>query len=240
MALNGIQGHGDPLLSAVKLHHPELLIKDNVATTMKGIRGVGERHGGCGDPLFLDSERYHQDENDHVVDVARNVALHERLLKRNKHNSLFVSHDGSTYDPILREYIMPKAQLAELKSLEADIENKRGIFREMSLRKRKNLTERELYCDPLVNSYRMKALLYGRDILQVRRVEASKSTYRKLNQGDPLFSATKKVSKANSAVKCIYRKVNAGDNLFDAIEQYPIEKTVPEVEHLHHKVAVWH
>lgn len=234
-----IQGHGDPLLSAVKLSHPELVVKDDVATKIKGTRGVGERYSGSGDPLFQDAQRYHQAENDHVADVARNVALHERFLLRNKRNSLFASHDGITYDPILREYVMPKAQLAELKSLEADIKNKRRIFREMSLRKRNNLYERELYCDPLVNSYRIKALLFERDTLQVKRVEAPKSTYRKLNQGDPLFTAAENFSKANNAVKCVYRKVNAGDNLLHAIKQYPIKK-VHAVAHLHHKVAAWH
>jgi hypothetical protein len=161
-----LQGHGDPLLLEVvlglekEIHH-ELETKDGDAAS-KGTRGLGERHLGIGDPLFKESERYHHAENDHVAGVAANVALHERLLKHNKHSSLFVQHVGSAYDPILQEYVMPKATLEELKALEDDIVHKRALFHELSVRKRYNLDEQELYCDPLVSKYRIQELMFRR------------------------------------------------------------------------------
>lgn len=191
-----LHGHGDPLLMEVIVGLEEMLHPEFKNSTT-GTRGVGERHAGIGDPLFKEAERYHQEENDHVANVAKKIALHERLVKRDKHNSLFGS-TGATYDPILHEYVLPAATLSELKALEADIDNKRGLFREMSMRKRNNLNEQELYCDPLVNSYRMKALMFGRGdkkLLQDKNGVAVKSTYRKLNKGDPLYTAANKVSK---------------------------------------------
>ena len=224
---NVLQGHGDPLLLEVvvgleEMLHPELKAKDNAASKEQGTVGLGERHGGIGDPLFKEAERYHQAENDHVAEVAEHVALHSRILKRDKNTSLFSNYSGTTYDPILHELVLPKTTLTELKALEADIDNKRGIFREMSMRKRRNLNEQELYCDPLVNSYRMKALLFGRGNMKKphgdQRDVAIKSTFRKLNKGDPLFTASKKypVHKPMPAEECMYRKVHAGDELLEA------------------------
>lgn len=233
---NVLQGHGDPLLLEVvgglekmKLLHPELETKNE--STAKGTRGLGERHSGIGDPLFKDAEHYHQVENDHVAEVQERVALHERILKREKHNSLALGAcSGAKYDPILREYVLPKAKLAELKAIEADINNKRGIFREMSLRKRHNLNEQELYCDPLVNSYRMKALMFGRGNtkkpLEANGDIAVHSTFRKLNKGDPLFTATnmQQVQKSLEAVECTYRKINGGDELLNAMMNHEQQK----------------
>jgi hypothetical protein len=223
-----LQGHGDPLLLEVvlglekEIHH-ELETKDGDAAS-KGTRGLGERHLGIGDPLFKESERYHHAENDHVAGVAANVALHERLLKHNKHSSLFVQHVGSAYDPILQEYVMPKATLEELKALEDDIVHKRALFHELSVRKRYNLDEQELYCDPLVSKYRIQELMFRRSFLPLKPktdfVEQSK--YRKLVQGDPLLTATESyhAEKPVPVVACTYRKLNAGDPMIDAATEY--------------------
>jgi hypothetical protein len=188
MVRNVLQGHGDPLLMQVVKGLEELLIHPELETKTEEIK---KQHG---DPLFKEAERYHQAETDHVAEVAQNIALHERLLKRDKRNSLFGDYSGTTYDPILREYVLPKSALSELKALESDIGNKRGLFREMSVRKRHNLDEKELYCDPLVHKYRVKALMFERGAkkpLQDQIEVATKSTFRKLNKGDPLFSAAK-------------------------------------------------
>lgn len=170
------------------LLHPELETKtEEIKTTCDHTLGSYQ-----GDPLFKEAQRYHEAETDHVAEVAQNTALHERVLKRDKHTSLFGSYSGATCDPILHEFVVPKSTLSELKAIETDIENKRGLFREMSVRKRHNLDEQELYCDPLVHKYRVKALMLGRGPkkpLQDHRDIATKSTYRKLNKGDPLFTA---------------------------------------------------
>lgn len=222
------QYHGDPLLKEAvfgldKNLTPELQIKHD-DSSMKGTRGVGERHLGNGDPLFKEAARYHQAENDHVATVATNVAMHERLLKRDKQNSLFAQHAGSCYDPILREYVVPKTTLAELKALEADIDNKRCLFREMSVRKRHNLNEQELYCDPLVNSYRIEELMIGgtKRSPTAKMDAPERSKYRKLMQGDPLLAAATHYHTEEPVppVACTYRKLNAGDELFDAAMKY--------------------
>jgi hypothetical protein len=169
------------------LLHPELETKTEENKTA----GKNALDPYQGDPLFKEAQRYHA-ETDHVAKVAQNIALHERVLKRDKHTSLFGSYSGATYDPILHEFVVPKSALSELKAIETDIENKRGLFREMSVRKRHNLDEQELYCDPLVHKYRMKALMFDRGPkkpLQDHRDIATKSIYRKLNKGDPLFTA---------------------------------------------------
>ena len=174
-----LQGHGDPLLLEVmsgleQVPHNEEMKKCTFSFTH------GEMRYGTGDPLFDEVQRYHQVNSDNVADVTHNLALHERLVKRNKSNSL--SARLATYDPLLHEYVMPRTNLAQLKLIEVDVANKRELFREMSARKKINLNAREIYCDPLVHPYRMHALC------------ASKPTYCKLNQGDPLFSATQSLA----------------------------------------------
>ncbi|KAL3799270.1 hypothetical protein HJC23_012995 [Cyclotella cryptica] len=216
------QYHGDPFLKDVvfgleKNVNPELEIK-NDDTTTKGTRGLGERHLGNGDPLFKETERYHQAENDHFATPANTVALHESLFKSNKHNSLRAHYAGSSYDPILREYASPKTTLGELKALEADMDNKRRLFREMCARKRHNLDEQELYCDPLVNSYRIKELMFrGTKRSLKAAMDAEMSKYRKRMLAAAKFYPAEE---AFPPVACTYRKLNAGDDLFDAAMEY--------------------
>ena len=172
-----LQGHGDPLQLEV-MAGLEQMPHDETTKTCTCSFTSGERHYGTGDPLFDEVERYHQDKSDNVGGVTQNLALHERLVKRDKNNSLSACHISALYDPFLHECVLPRTKLSELKDLEVDVAHKRDLFREMSGRKKLNLNERELYCDPLVHSYRMHAL------------STSKPAYCKLDHGDPLFNAT--------------------------------------------------
>lgn len=81
-----------------------------------------------------------------------NLECPEVLLKYNKRGSLH--HPEALYDPILHEYIVPKEARLIALAIEQDKKNKRQLFEEMSVRKRKNLDERECFCDPLVHVYR--------------------------------------------------------------------------------------
>lgn len=133
-----------------------------------------------------------------VADSGEVVVPREDLLKRNKNNSLFSSNSGAMYDPILHEFVLPRTSMLELKALKEDMLKKRQLFIEMKIRRDHNLEFYELYCDPLVNSYRMRDLMfkgstkshtdttYKKDKAMT---EATVSTPRKLNQGDDLLRA---------------------------------------------------
>ena len=129
----------------------------------------------------------------HGEDVVR-----EDLLKRTNNNSLFSSNSGAMYDPILHEYILPSTKIEELKALKEDMLKKRQLFIEMKMRRDHNLEFYELYCDPLVNSYRMRDLMFKgstkshTDTTSTKdkvMTEATVSKPRKLNQGDDLLRA---------------------------------------------------
>jgi len=115
--------------------------------------------------------------------------------------------------------------ITEIKALEQDTARKRLLFREMSTRKRKNLLESEIYCDPLVTSYRVNALMFtGGAKIPVKGEEVTRSQYRKLFQGDPLLDAMmnykqKKVVSIPVEV-CKYRKFIHGDPLQLSSELY--------------------
>ena len=87
-----------------------------------------------------------------MAERKRNLECPEVLLKHTKRGSLH--HREALYDPILHEYVVPKEALLTAHAFEKDKENKRRLFREMSVRKRHNLNEREFFCDPLVHVYR--------------------------------------------------------------------------------------
>lgn len=131
------------------------------------------------------------------------VCNHEDLLKRTKEGSLFSSHSGATYDPVLQEYVVPDSSMLELKALSEDMVKKRELFHEMKVRREQNLELCELLCDPLVHSYRMRALVFAMggppaDTItpqeevkgKITPAEAVPSMYRKLNPGDDLTKAT--------------------------------------------------
>ncbi len=135
-------------------------------------------------------------------DVAEGeVVLREDLLKHHKKGSLFSSHYGAMYDPILQEYILPSTTMVELKALKEDMTKKRQLFEEMKVRRDHNLENYELYCDPLVHSYRTKELLFQgtssttavtkpmATFHKIVPIEASPTMYRKVNQGDDLLDA---------------------------------------------------
>ena len=81
-----------------------------------------------------------------------NLESPEILLKHTKRGSLH--HREALYDPILHEYVVPKEAILTAHAFEQDKKNKRRLFKEMSVRKRHNLDEREFFCDPLVHVYR--------------------------------------------------------------------------------------
>ena len=135
-------------------------------------------------------------------DVAEGeVVLREDLLKHHKKGSLFSSHYGAMYDPILQEYILPSTTMMELKALKEDMIKKRQLFEEMKVRRDHNLENYELYCDPLVHGYRMKELMFKgaspattatKPMTPFHRmvpIEATPTMYRKVNQGDDLLTA---------------------------------------------------
>ena len=154
------------------------------------------------------------------------VGPHENLLKRDKYNSLFSSHSGAFYDPILHEYILPEASVNELKVLGEDIVKKRQLFREMSVRKRRNLSEQELLCDPLVHPYRLRELMFRSASAHLNRLPATivMKSEDAPEVGDPLFIASKKYpGKKLASVPAVptkYRKLNAGDPLFSSSKKY--------------------
>ncbi len=80
----------------------------------------------------------------------------EVLLKHTKRGSLH--RQEALYDPILHEYVVPKEALLTAHAFEQDKKNKRQLFKEMSLRKRANLDQREFFCDPLVHVYRASSV----------------------------------------------------------------------------------
>ncbi|KAL7541442.1 hypothetical protein ACHAXR_010935 [Thalassiosira sp. AJA248-18] len=126
------------------------------------------------------------------------IAPREDLLKRHKNNSLFSSHSGAMFDPVLQEYILPSTTMLELKALKEDMIKKRHLFNEMNMRREHNLQSYELFCDPLVHSSRMRELIFKgsspsspkRAADKIAPSEAVLSEYRKLNAGDDLFNAT--------------------------------------------------
>ena len=132
-------------------------------------------------------------------DIAdgRTIKPHEELLKRQKNDSLFSSHSGAMYDPILNEYVLPTTSMMELRALKEDMVKKHHLFDEMKTRRDHNLESYEILCDPLVNSYRRRELLLKgihapvicSDCKVSTTIPASPSTYRKLAQGDDLFNA---------------------------------------------------
>jgi len=87
-----------------------------------------------------------------MAERRHNLESPEVLLKHTKRGSLH--HPEALYDPILHEYVVPKEAKLIAHAFEQDKKNKRLLFKEMSMRKRKNLDEREFYCDPLVHVYR--------------------------------------------------------------------------------------
>lgn len=123
------------------------------------------------------------------------VAPLEHLLKRTKIDSL-LSSPGATYDPVLQEYVLPNTTMMELKALKEDMIKKRNIFHEFQCRKENNLQNYELFCDPLVHTYRMRDLLFKGntgtpvDAFKATQSKAVLSKYRKLNAGDDLVKAT--------------------------------------------------
>lgn len=128
---------------------------------------------------------------------TKDVALREDLLKRSKNGSLARSTEAM-YDPILHEYILPSTTMMELKALKDDMIMKRQLFNEMKTRRDHNLENYEIYCDPLVHTYRMRELMFSKKGTSCTTpakndaavsVKAPLSVYRKLNQGDDLFHA---------------------------------------------------
>jgi len=87
-----------------------------------------------------------------MAERRHNPKSPEFLLKRNERGSLH--HFETVYDPILHEYVVPKEAKMMVHAIEQDRKNKHLLFQEMSMRKRKNLDQREIYCDPLVHVYR--------------------------------------------------------------------------------------
>lgn len=87
-----------------------------------------------------------------MAERRHNLESPEVLLKHTKRGSLH--HREALYDPILHEYIVPKEAILTAHAFEQDKKNKRQLFKEMSLRKRANLDQREFFCDPLVHVYR--------------------------------------------------------------------------------------
>ena len=155
------------------------------------------------------------------------------LSKRHISSSLFSSHTGVLFDPVLQEYVLLKASLSEMKALEEDIKKKRMLFHEMSMRKRKNLSSLELFCDPLVHSYRMKELLFKRTTKtnssrrHVKMDETKDELHSKhcnLNAGGPRLTESdddpRKKMVPVPATLSEYRKLNAGDDLFTATMGY--------------------
>jgi hypothetical protein len=158
--------------------------------------------------------------------LRHGVAPHESLLKRTKGNSLFASHCGAFYDPILQEYMIPRASASELHALKEDIAKKYMLFLEMSARKRKNLDDNELYCDQLVHRYRIQdIMLRGKNKTLEPTTFAVKSKFRKLAQGDPLLAATltTKHKVEVPAVPCAYRKLNKGDPMLKDVQAYHVK-----------------
>ena len=120
------------------------------------------------------------------------VVVRDDLLKRHKEGSLFSSRSGAMYDPVLHEYILPTTSMLGLKALRDDMLKKRELFNEMKIRRDQNLRDYELYCDPLVHTYRRKELLFKPSPpphIEMINLDATPSTYRKLNQGDDLLQA---------------------------------------------------
>ena len=87
-----------------------------------------------------------------MAERRHNLESPEVMLKHTKRGSLH--HPEALYDPILHEYVVPKDAKVIVHAVEQDKKNKRQLFREMSMRKRRNLDQREFYCDPLVHVYR--------------------------------------------------------------------------------------
>ena len=133
-------------------------------------------------------------------DIADGIVTREDLLKRRKNESLFSSHSGAMFDPVLHEYTIPGTSMLELKALKDDIIKKHQLFNEMQMRREHNLENCGLYCDPLVHSYRMRELIFKgsspEDTTPPRVKDkmmlagAVPSTYRKLNEGDDLMKAS--------------------------------------------------
>ncbi len=216
-------GHGDPLLLAIKDNlrnvmgegAPELSERDGVKEVNTGEKCVYHKVN-AGDALFYEFERYHKAEQRHNKPCEL-LTKNLMQLKRHKEDSLYSALASALYDPILQEYVMPTG-LTEIKALEQDTERKRLLFREMSTRKRKNLDECGIYCDPLVNSYRVDALMFTQGAkFPTKGAEVTTSKYRKLFQGDPLLDAIIKHDEKMTArvpvEVCKYRKVIHGDPL---------------------------
>lgn len=223
-------GHGDPLLLAINANLRKAMGEDMTELSEKAV--VKETNAGeqcvyhkvnAGDALFDEFERYHEAVH------RRNKPcelLEENLmqLKRRKEDSLYSSLSGALYDPILQEYVLPTG-MTEMKALEQDAARKRLLFREMSTRKRKNLLQCEIYCDPLVTSYRVTALMFTRGAkIPVKGEEVTRTKYGKLFQGDPLLDAVvdyeeKKVAPIPTET-CKYRKVFHGDPLLNSSDLY--------------------
>ncbi len=87
-----------------------------------------------------------------MAERRHNLESPEVLLKHTKRGSLH-RHEA-LYDPVLHEYVVPKEAVLTAHAFEQDKKKKRQLFKEMSLRKRVNLDEREFFCDPLVHVYR--------------------------------------------------------------------------------------
>eukprot|EP00581_Thalassiosira_minuscula_P005417 CAMPEP_0183745510 /NCGR_PEP_ID=MMETSP0737-20130205/66281_1 /TAXON_ID=385413 /ORGANISM="Thalassiosira miniscula, Strain CCMP1093" /LENGTH=223 /DNA_ID=CAMNT_0025981185 /DNA_START=564 /DNA_END=1235 /DNA_ORIENTATION=- len=132
------------------------------------------------------------------------VALREDLLKRRKNGSLSCPYSGAMFDPVLHEYTLPGTTMLELKALKEDIHKKRQLFNEMQTRREDNLENFGVFCDPLVRTYWMNAILFNNPPEDATTKEVKEkmkssdgiaSTYRKLNRGDDLMKASNEYHK---------------------------------------------
>lgn len=169
---------GDPLLKAVEEyhqhdHHPDLAHRvaqqEEVLLKRHKKNSLFTTHiEGTYDPLLQEYVMPHQTlvalkafEDDitkkqalfkEMAERRHNLESPEVMLKHTKRGSLH--HPEALYDPVLHEYVVPKEAKLIVHAAEQDKKNKRQLFREMSMRKRQNLDQREFYCDPLVHVYR--------------------------------------------------------------------------------------